>query len=49
MGKFKKMMDSSFLIERMDYLETAKQLVKKYKLRSKIKITTGKNAGEYVP
>ena len=49
MGKFKKMMDSSFLIERIDYLETAKQLVKKYKLRSKVKITSGKNSGEYVP
>ncbi len=49
MGKFKKMMNSSFLLERMDYLETAKQLVKKYNLRSKVKITSGKNAGEYVP
>ena len=49
MGKFKKMMNSSFLLERMDYLETAKQLVKKYKLRSKVKITSGKNSGEYVP
>jgi antirestriction protein ArdC len=49
MGKFKKMMNSSFLLERMDYLETAKQLVKKYNLRSKVKITSGKNSGEYVP
>ena len=49
MGKFKKMMGSSFLKERMDYLETAKQLVKKYNLRSKVKITSGKNSGEYVP
>tara|TARA_R110000851_G_scaffold264821_1_gene417408 strand:- start:170 stop:556 length:387 start_codon:yes stop_codon:yes gene_type:complete len=49
MGKFKKMMNSSFLIERIDYIETAQQLVKKYKLRSKVKITSGKNAGEYVP
>ena len=49
MGKFKKMMEASFLLERMDYLETAKQLVKKYKLKSKVKITTGKNSGEYVP
>ena len=36
-------------MERIDYLETAKQLVKKYKLRSKVKITSGKNSGEYVP
>ncbi len=31
MGKFKKMMNSSFLLERMDYVDVAKQLVKKYK------------------
>jgi hypothetical protein len=37
------------LLERMDYLETAKQLVKKYNLKSKVKIGTGKNFGEYVP
>ena len=37
------------LMERIDYLETAKQLVKKYKLKSKVKITSGKNSGEYVP
>ena len=49
MGKFKKMMNSSFLLERMDYVDVAKQLVKKYKLRSKVKITSGKNSGEYVP
>ena len=49
MGKFKKMMKSSFLLERVDYMETAKGLVKKYKLKSKVKVTTGKNAGEYVP
>ena len=49
MGKFKKMMKSSFLLERVDYMETAKGLVKKYKLKSKVKITTGKNSGEYIP
>ena len=49
MGKFKKMMKSSFLLERVDYIETAKEMVKKYKLKSKVKITTGKNSGEYVP
>ena len=37
------------LMERVDYIETAKRLVKKYKLKSKVKITTGKNSGEYVP
>ena len=36
------------LFERIDYIETAKGLVKKYNLRSKVKITTGKNSGEYV-
>ena len=49
MGKFKKMMNSSLLLERIDYIDTAKQLIKKYNLRSKVKITSGKNAGEYVP
>ena len=33
MGKFKKMMKSSFLLERIDYMDTAKQMVKKYKLK----------------
>ena len=28
---------------------SAKGLVKKYKLKSKVKISTGKNSGEYVP
>ncbi len=36
------------LVERIDYIDTAKRLVKKYNLRSKVKITAGKNAGEYV-
>jgi len=45
---YKKVMKYS-LMERIDYLETAKQLVKKYKLKSKVKITSGKNSGEYVP
>ena len=49
MGKFKKMMNSSLLLERIDYIDTAKQLIKKYNLRSKVKITSGKNAGEYIP
>ena len=49
MGKFKKMMKSSFLLERVDYLDTAEQLVKKYKLKSKVKFTKGSQMAEYVP
>ena len=45
---YKKAM-KNILLERMDYLETAKQLVKKYNLKSKVKIGTGKNFGEYIP
>ena len=45
---YKKVMKYS-LMERIDYVDTAKQLVKKYKLKSKVKISTGKNSGEYVP
>tara|TARA_Y100000310_G_scaffold8575_1_gene9131 strand:+ start:327 stop:707 length:381 start_codon:yes stop_codon:yes gene_type:complete len=37
------------LLERVDYLDVAKQLVKKYKLRSRIKMGSGKNFGEYIP
>ena len=37
------------LLERVDYLDVAKQLVKKYKLRSSIKMGSGKNFGEYIP
>ncbi len=49
MGKFKKMMESSFLLERVDYQQTAEELVKQYGLKSKVKIGTGKNYGEYIP
>ena len=49
MGKFKKMMTHSFLLERVDYMDSAKQLVKQYGLKSNIKMGTGKNFGEYVP
>ena len=45
---YKKAMKYS-LMERVDYADTAKQMVKKYKLRSKVKIGTGKNFGEYIP
>ena len=37
------------LRERIDYVDTAKQLVKKYNLKSKVKMGSGKNFGEYVP
>ena len=49
MGKFKKMMESSLLLERIDYYEIANQLIKQYGLKSKIKMGTGKNYGEYIP
>ena len=49
MGKFKKMMTHSFLLERVDYMDSAKQLVKQYGLKSNIKMGTGKNFGEYIP
>ena len=37
------------ILERMDFMDTAKQLLKHYGLKSKIKMGTGKNFGEYVP
>tara|TARA_X000001382_G_C3129349_1_gene165833 strand:+ start:223 stop:720 length:498 start_codon:yes stop_codon:yes gene_type:complete len=37
------------LLERVDYNEIAKTIVKAYGLKSKIKMGTGKNFGEYVP
>ena len=35
------------LLERIDYLDIAKSLIKRYKLRSKVKITSGKDKAEY--
>ena len=35
------------LVERIDYHQIATELVKKYKLKSKVKIGNGKNFGEY--
>ena len=35
--------------ERVDFHQIATELVKKYKLKSKVKIGTGKNFGEYIP
>ncbi|OUW11932.1 MAG: hypothetical protein CBD26_00180 [Candidatus Pelagibacter sp. TMED166] len=37
------------LLERVDYHYEASELVKRYGLRSKVKIGTGKNFGEYIP
>ena len=37
------------ILERMDFMDTAKQLLKHYGLKSKIKMGTGKNFGEYIP
>ena len=37
------------LLERVDYYDTAQQLVKQYGLKSKIKMGRGKDFGEYVP
>ena len=38
----------TLLLERMDFYDTAKELVKQYGLKSKIKIGRGKDYGEYV-
>ena len=37
------------LMERADFHQIATELVKKYKLKSKVKIGSGKNFGEYIP
>ena len=47
--KSKIQIKEGFILERMDYVDTAKQLVKKYGLKSKVKMGSGKNFGEYVP
>jgi len=49
-SNYKKIMENSFIVsERIDYLEIAKQLVRSYGLRSKVKMGRGQNFGEYVP
>ena len=45
---YKKVMNN-ILLERVDYYEIASQLVRKYKLNSKIQMGSGKNFGEYIP
>jgi len=49
MSKFTKMMKHSFLLERIDYLDITKNLLKQYGLRSKVKFGSGKDFGEYIP
>jgi len=40
---------SHLLLERIDYLDTAKQLIKKYKLKSKVKFGAVHDYGDYIP
>ena len=40
---------TQILLERIDYLETAKSLVKKYKLKSKVKFGAVHDYGDYIP
>ena len=40
---------SQLLLERIDYLETAKSIVKKYKLKSKVKFGAIHDYGDYIP
>ena len=44
-----KMVKLKPLLERIDYQDTASQLVKQYNLKSKVKFGSGKDFGEYVP
>ena len=37
----------NLLVERIDIVDTAQQIVKLHKLKSKVKITTGKDKGDY--
>ena len=47
-SSYKKVM-KNILLERDDYQHSAEELVRQYGLKSKVKIGTGKNFGEYVP
>ena len=49
MASFYKKAMGYLLVERIDYLDTAEKMIKKYKLKSKVKIGSGKNYGEYIP
>ncbi len=45
---YKKVMEN-ILLERIDYNQIAKNLIKQYGLKSKIKMGSGKDFGEYIP
>ena len=47
--KSKIQIKESLITERVDFHQIATELVKKYKLKSKVKIGSGKNFGEYIP
>ena len=47
-SKYRKVMNN-LLLERVDFFDTAQQLVKQYGLKSKIKFTKGSQMAEYVP
>mgnify|MGYP003645081198 FL=1 len=49
MASFYKKAMGYLLLERIDYQDTASQLVKQYGLKSKIKFGSGKDFGEYIP
>ena len=40
---------TQLLIERIDYLETAKSIIKKYKLKTKVKFGAVHDYGDYIP
>ena len=47
-SKYKKVMNN-LLLERVDYFDTAQQLVKQYGLKSRVKFTSGSQMAEYIP
>ena len=47
-SKYRKVMNN-LLLERVDYFDTAQQLVKQYGLKSRVKFTSGSQMAEYVP
>jgi len=49
MASFYKKAMGYLLVERVDFLDTAKVMIKKYGLKSNIKVGSGKNFGEYIP
>ena len=47
--KSKIQIKEGILLERIDYQQSAEELVRQYGLKSKVKIGSGKNFGEYIP